>query len=160
MKQFLTIAILSFIVGFIGINFVTKADATFDIPKTYICHYDGQSGNYQTLHITIAVAIGHLAHHESDYSGICKELTPTPTIDPCISSELVLAKGDCVTPSPEVTETPIATPEATVTIDPVVPPAGHGDGLSDGKSDGRSSCPECTKAPVVPSGPPATGRAS
>lgn len=52
-------------------------------------------------------------------------------------------------------EVPCPTPTPTdPTPTPTAPPADHGDGLSDGKS----SCPDCTKAPVVPAAPPSTGR--
>lgn len=57
---------------------------------------------------------------------------------------------------PDMTVMPSASDEA---IGAVVP---HGDGLSDNRSDGRSdglsSCPECTKAPVLPIAAPLTGR--
>ena len=68
-------------------------------------------------------------------------VTPAPTAVPSVEPS--------VSPIPTITETPTATPSPTE-----VP--GNPD-VSDNRSDGRSSCPECTKAPVVPNGAPKTG---
>jgi hypothetical protein len=66
----------------------------------------------------------------------------TPTLEPTVTEE------PTVTPDPTDEVTPTATPTSTV-----APSTG-----GDGRSDGKSSCPDCTKAPVVPKGAPATGR--
>jgi len=80
------------------------------------------------------------------------------TEQPCVT--VTPSCTPTVTPTEEVT--PTATPEATLTPTetpvPTAPPAGHGDGRSDGRSDGLSSCPDCTKAPVIPLAAPDTGR--
>lgn len=52
--------------------FTPQAEATV-IPKVDICHYDGQSGNFQTLNIAQVAANVHLALHDQDYSGACEE---------------------------------------------------------------------------------------
>ena len=133
-----------------------KAEATY-VPKVDICHYDGQSGNYQTLHIAAIAAAIHLNQHEDDYSGACEEVIPTPTeevtptitptVVPCdeAPSELVLVEG-----VPCSTEEPTVTPEATPSDEKFDI---HGDGRSDGRSDGLCSQTPCvTPGYVDPNG--------
>lgn len=63
-----------------------------------------------------------------------------------------------IEPSPEISLDPtVPVDEPTITLEPTptAGESGHVD-VSDGRSDGLSSCPECTKAPVVPVAPPDT----
>ena len=57
--------------------FTQKVEAT---GKVYICHFDGKSGNFQTLHIARKAARAHLRNHDRDYEGECK---PEPTTRMC-----------------------------------------------------------------------------
>jgi hypothetical protein len=70
----------------------------------------------------------------------------TPTLEPTVTEDPTITPSITVDPTDEAV-TPTATPTA--------PPSNTG---GDGRSDGKSSCPDCTKAPVVPKGAPATGR--
>lgn len=74
----------------------------------------------------------------------CEESQPTPIIS--------IEPSVIVEPSEALELTPTASPSAVPTTQPQQASGG------DGRSDGLSSCPECTKAPAVPAGPPATGR--
>jgi len=72
--KYIILGIIITILGFFLLFLITrKADASVQIPKVEICHFDGQSGNFQTLNIAIPAAIAHLAQHEPDYSGACQE---------------------------------------------------------------------------------------
>lgn len=119
------------------------------VAKVTWCHVE-PNGNQQTLELPQA-ALENAGHvnaagnplHAGDHLGVCVEVTPT------VAPTSELTTTPTLTPTPEVTPTPTAGASATT----------GGDGLSDGRSDGLSSCPECTKAPVVvPQGAPNTGR--
>jgi hypothetical protein len=76
----------------------------------------------------------------------------TPPVEECDQDSCVPSIVPSEEPTPEVTEEPQAvSPEPTK-----VPPPGN---VPENPNDGLSSCPECTKAPVVPQAPPMTGRA-
>jgi hypothetical protein len=81
-----------------------------------------------------------------DYVPCNISVSPSPSIEP--SDEPSVEPS--VEPSIEVSIEPTATPTAA--------PTSTGDGKGDGRSDGLSSCPDCTKAHVLPAGAPATGR--
>lgn len=74
----------------------------------------------------------------------CVRAEPTVTVVP---SETPISVEPTITPTIELTPTPTAGASASI-----------GDGKGDGLSDGLSSCPDCTKAPVMPTGAPKTGR--
>lgn len=110
------------------------------LPKVDVCHYDGQSGNYQTLNIAVPAAIAHLQQHEPDYPGECDEeevtptptpeVTPTPTEEPCIEDEgqvfLMVSEDDELCEEPEVTPTPEPEPQPEVIVTSSGP-VGRGD---------------------------------
>ena len=77
------IGVVVFLLAFVFLFSTKDAGATY-IPKVNICHFDGQSGNFQTLNIAIPAAIAHLTQHEPDYSGECEE---PPVIDVCENLE-------------------------------------------------------------------------
>src|SRR4051812_16192246 len=103
---------IGLIIGLMAVLVVAQAVGATYVPKVDVCHYDGESGNFQTLNIAATAALAHLEEHEADYEGACQEVTPTeePTVTP--SEE-------------EVTPTPTAAPDV-----PFV-----GDGKGDGRSD-------------------------
>lgn len=85
---------------------VQEVDATYT-PKVNICHFDGQSGNFQTLNIAIPASIAHLLQHDKDYAGVCKE--PEPEV---CEDETAINYGkeeECEYEEPEEPETPIET---------------------------------------------------
>jgi hypothetical protein len=86
-------------------------------------------------------------HATEDEWDICEITDCNPSIEPTVEPSV----EPTVEVTPEVTQEPTVSP--TVEVTPVVDVP-----RSDGRSDGLSSCPECTKAPVVPKAPPATGK--
>lgn len=79
------------------------------------------------------------------------EVTPTPT------EEVTPTVNPCEELTKEVVE---GNPCETSTVTPTPRPGNVPENPSDGRSDGLSSCPDCTKAPMMPSAAPATGKAS
>jgi len=82
----------------------------------------------------------------------CPTATPTctPSVMPTDEITPTATPGATLTPTQSVTPTPVITGNPGS--------SDHGDGRSDGRSDGLSSCPDCTKAPVIPLAPPVAGR--
>lgn len=121
------------------------------VEKITWCHTE-PSGNSQTLELP-PQALQNAGHmdangnplHAGDHAGVC-EVVPTGSTGvsgPTGFSGSTGASGEEGCEECEPTSTPSATPEPTSGFG--LP----GDGLNDGRSDGRSSCPECTKVPVL-----------
>ena len=125
--------LLSLIIGLVvlvgGLAFVLNVQAD---DKVDVCHYDGQSGNFQTLNIAQEAADEHLEQHELDYAGPCEEASPE------------------VSPSPE------ASPEASPSPSPSPEPEDFCDTLEgvqaedeDCPKDEPSPTPEASPTPTV-----------
>jgi hypothetical protein len=95
-----------------GLAFTVKATAD----KVDICHYDGQSGNYQTLNIAQEAVSAHIPGHVNDYLGACAEASPTPSVSPSPSSSPCeywcedASPTPSPSPSPEVSPSPSSDP--------------------------------------------------
>ena len=144
-KLFLMVSIIGVLL--LSIIFVQNVVANGP-ENVYICHYDGTSGNFQTLNISEQAAEEHLEQHELDYEGACEEASPTPTPTPtpgeeehyaCVENACTLVEGEGQNTCESNSDCEEATPTPTQT-----PNVG---GPGDGRSDGLSSCPSCTQAP-------------
>lgn len=74
-----------------------------------------------------------------------------PESGPSINTNIEISPELSIEPSETISVEPSVTLEPT----PTAGESGHVD-VSDNRSDGLSSCPECTKAPVLPAAPPDT----
>lgn len=100
-----------------------------------------------TLFLSVGVALA-CEKSASDSALLTDEITVSPCEELSVD---VAPNSPC-----EGTETPMASDSATPTVEPTQAVVFTGNG--DGRSDGLSSCPECTKAPVIPNGAPVAGR--
>lgn len=110
--------------------------------------------------LTVVFVLATRAHGEDSVTPIDNDCLAPGQVDEDQSTDDVV----CVSPtaSQDTSVTPTNASQQTNTSGGgVLPPTFNtgGDGLSDHRSDGRSSCPQCTQAPVIPSGAPATGHA-
>ena len=75
-KEFLRWLVIGIIIGVGILFFISNVFAKQD-HKEYICHFDGRSGNFQTLYVDKHSADNHIRRHEQDYRGQCEEeVTP------------------------------------------------------------------------------------
>lgn len=103
----------------------------------------------RNIHISILVILFSIISVGTVVACSIPNVTETPALSPIPSIDVITPTE--VTPSVEVTTEPTVAPTAGESASVNTP-------TSDGRSDGLSSCPDCTKAPVLPVKPPATGR--